>query len=141
MTSYTPIITSTNGVIPASSLANPIEGAVYAAVAQLLYTNQGTPLALFTIPSGAVIVDWVINVTTLFNDSGTDLVSIGVSGTQGAFALNVDVSSTGLKTTGVVLTQIGNAQSGAQAVTALYTGQNQNATTGAMYIIARYFLP
>lgn len=139
--SYTPIATTTAGVIPSSALANPIQGATYSLVASLAYTDAGTPKALFTIPDTAVIVQWIINVTTAFNSSGTDLVSIGVSGTAGKFALSVDVAATGLKTTGVVLTQVGNAQSGAQAVLGAYTQGVADATTGALFIIVQYVIP
>lgn len=136
---YTPLITD-GGVIPGTALADPIQGAVYAVSNTIAYTNT-TAKAMFTIPDGAVPVEWVINVTTLFNDSGTDLLDIGVSGTQEKFAADVDVSSAGLKTTGVVLAQVGAVQSGAQAVTAIYAGQNANANQGAAVVICRYFFP
>lgn len=138
---YQPIITNGAGSISASAFATPILGACYAAVASLAYTNAGVAKALFTIPDTAVIIDWILNVTTAFNSSGTDLVGIGVSGTQTKFAATVDVSATGLKTVGVVLTQVGNAQSGDQAVTALYTQSVADSSAGAMVIIVRYVIP
>lgn len=132
---------STYGQTLSPSSGVPGNGVVMALVASLAYTDAAVPKALFTIPDTAVIIDWVLNVTTAFNSSGTDLVGIGVSGTQTKFAATVDVSATGLKTTGVVLTQVGNAQSGAQAVTALYSQSVADASAGAMIIICRYVIP
>lgn len=134
--SYVPVIGSSN---PASAVGS-LNNNVVALVASLAYTDT-TAKTLFTIPDTAVIIDWILNVTTAFNDTGTDQVSIGVTGTAGKFASAVDVSTTGLKTTGVVLTQVGNAQSGAQIVKGIYAGQNSNADAGAMYIIVRYCIP
>lgn len=115
-------------------------GAVTTLRATLAYTDT-TAKALFTIPAGAYITAWVINVTTAFNDSGTDLLDIGVSGTQQKFAASVDVSSTGLKSSGVVAAQIGAVQASAQAVTGLYTGQNSNASAGAATIMVQFYIP
>lgn len=95
---------------------------------------------LFTLPAGAVIVDWIINVTTLFNSDGTDLVDIGVSGTAEKFFANIDVSSTGLKT-GAVATQIGVVQATAQVVQGIFAAGGSAASTGAMSIVCLYFVP
>lgn len=97
--------------------------------------------ALFTIPAGAIIVDWIVNVTTLFDDTGTDQVDIGITGTAEKFAANIDVSTAGLKTTGIVAAQIGVVQATAQAVIAAYAGQNANAAAGAAVIMCRYYIP
>src|ERR1051326_2294604 len=132
---YVPVIGTSNPAVAAASTTN---GSVVL-VASLAYTDT-TAKALFTIPDTAVIVQWIINVTTAFNDSGTDQVNIGVSGTAAKFASALDVSTTGLKTSGVVLTQVGNAQSGAQAVLGIYAGQNSNASAGAMYIMVEYVI-
>lgn len=125
--------------VPAANLPTNIPGVVYALRATLAYTDT-VAKTLFDIPVGAIIVDWVINVTTLFNDSGTDQVNIGVTGTAAKYASALDVSSAGLKTTGVVAAEIGIVQS-AQTVKGIYAGQNANSSAGAMVIMCRYYVP
>ncbi len=136
MTEYVAVIGASS---PASSATSVVNG-VKAQVATLAYTDT-VAKTLFTIPDGAYIVEWVLNVTTAFNSDGTDLVQIGVSGTASKYALNLDVAATGLKTTGVVLTQVGVAQSGAQIVTGIYANGGSAASTGAMTIICMYMTP
>lgn len=119
---------------------NLVPGAVHALRATVAYTDT-TAKTLFTLPAGAIIVDWVVNVTTLFNDSGTDQLDIGVSGTLEKFAANIDVSSAGLKTTGIVAAEIGAVQASATVVQAIFTGQNANANAGAATIMCRYYVP
>lgn len=106
----------------------------------LAYTDT-VAKALFTIPAGAVITGWVLNVTTLFNSDGTDQVDIGITGTAEKFAANVDVGSTGLKTTGVVAAEIGTVQASAQPVLGIYANGGSAASTGAMTIMVNFYIP
>lgn len=136
MNSYVPVIGSSNPAVGTGSLTS----AVYCQRATLAYTDT-TAKTLFTIPDGAVIIDWVLNVTTNFDSDGTDQVDIGITGTAEKFAANLDVSTTGLKTTGVVTAQIGAVQSGAQVVKGIYAAGGSAASQGAMVIMVRYFTP
>lgn len=115
-------------------------GAVSVLRATLAYTDT-TAKALFTIPAGAYIIDWVVNVTTAFDDTGTDQVNLGITGTAAKFASALDVSSAGLVTTGIVAAQIGVVQSAAQPVLGIYAGQNGNAANGAAVIMCRFYIP
>lgn len=117
----------------------PANSEVLALRATLAFTDT-TAKALFTIPAGAYIVEWVINVTTAFNSDGTDLVNLGITGTAAKFASALDVSTTGLKT-GVVLTQIGALQATAQPILGIYAAGGSAASTGAMIILCRVFIP
>ncbi len=117
----------------------PANSEVVALRATVAYTDT-VAKALFTIPAGAYIVEWVINVTTAFNSDGTDQVNLGITGTAAKFASALDVSTTGLKT-GVVLTQIGALQASAQPVLGIYAPGGSAASTGAMTIICRVFIP
>lgn len=133
------------GVLPEASLPNGLVGNVpatveYAVRATLAYTDTAAK-TLFTLPSGAVITDWVLNVTEAFDDTGTDQVNLGITGTAAKFASSLDVSSTGLKTSGVVAAEIGAVQSGAKIVKGIYAGQNSNAAHGAMVVMCRYIVP
>jgi hypothetical protein len=96
---------------------------------------------LFTLPAGAIIVEWIPNVTTLFNSDGTDQVDIGVSGTLEKFAANLDVSTTGIKTTGIVAAQIGAVQADEQVVQGIYGPGGSAASGGAMTIMCLYYVP
>ena len=133
-------IPTTNGQLPAAAMPTNIPSGVYCARNTLAFGDT-TAKAMFTIPAGAVIIDWIINVTTAFNSDGTDLVDIGISGTQEKFAADVDVGSTGLKTAGVVAAQIGAVQGTAQAVTAIYAAGGSAPNAGAAVIMCRYFVP
>lgn len=108
--------------------------------ATVAYTDT-TAKSLFTIPSGAVITGWVVSVTEAFNDTGTDLLDIGVAGTVAKFANDLDVSSQALVTSGIVSTQVGIVQATAQAVIGTYTGQNSDASAGLAVVVVRYFIP
>ncbi len=106
----------------------------------LAYTDT-VAKALFTIPAGAIITGWVLNVTTLFNSDGTDLVDIGITGTAEKFAANVDVAATGLKSTGIVAAEIGAVQAVAAPVLGIYANGGSAASTGAMTIMVNFYIP
>jgi hypothetical protein len=123
-----------------STSGYPTAGTVVTLRNTLAYTNT-TAKALFTIPAGAYIVQWVLNVTTAFDSDGTDLVDIGITGTAEKFAADVDVAATGLKTTGVVAAQIGAVQATAQPVLGIYTNGGSAASAGAMTIMVQFYIP
>jgi len=124
---------SVTGTFTASGVSQTLQ-------ASLAYTDT-TAKVLFTIPAGAIITGWTINVTELFDSDGTDLVDIGITGTAEKFAANVDVSTAGLKTTGVVAAQVGVVQATAQAVLGIYAAGGSAATQGAAIIIVNYYIP
>jgi hypothetical protein len=132
-------IPTTSSQFPVAAIPANVPGVVHAARATLAYTDT-VAKALFTIPAGAVIIDWIINVTTVFNSDGTDFVDLGITGTAEKFAADLDVSATGLKT-GVVTAQIGAVQETAQPVLGIYAAGGSAASTGAMVIMCRYFTP
>lgn len=99
--------------------------------------------ALFEVPTGAVLIDYYVQVTTLFNDSGTDLLEIG-------FADNIDGLVDDLVASSAGLTRAG---AGATTPTALlnstplaepailyakYTGQNADADAGSLNFVLLY---
>lgn len=69
-----------------------------------------------------------IHVTEAFNDSGTDTIGVGYTGSVQAFATNTDVSSTGIKSV-TLGSEVGYNQT-AREITIYYNGQNSNASTG-----------
>lgn len=95
------------------------------------YTDTSAK-TLCTLPADAVIHDIQVVITTQFDDTGTDVLDLGITGTAALFADDLNVAQAagtwldGLATLG---TQYKFAA--ATAVIATYTGQNSNATAGA----------
>jgi hypothetical protein len=104
----------------------------------VVFGNTGTQLTVGTIPSGAVLLTALSGavVTTVFNDSGTDLLDIGVSSNDDLFATDLDVSSLGFKACDESVAEA--LFSADTVVTATYTGQNANATTGSAEVVIAY---
>jgi hypothetical protein len=88
---------------------------------------------LFQIPANADIVGITVNVTTAFDDTGTDLLDIGKTGTGNFFKNDLDVSSAGQTVTG--WSNFGDVGASAITVTATYIPQTPNAAAGAATII------
>lgn len=105
--------------------------------ATLAHTDT-TAKDLFTLPAGAVIIAFVVNVSTNFDDTGTDLVDIGDATTADAFVADLDVSSAGMQ---LVASADETALSADTLVKGIFTGQNGNASQGAATITALYIVP
>lgn len=111
-------------------------GVLYANVTYLTVTDT----LLFTLPTGAVILQWLVNVVTAFNDTGTDLLNIGGAATS-TYALSLDVGSGGQITAGYVASKLFATPLGTDTrVTAKYTGGNGNASAGAATVAVFYAL-
>lgn len=111
-----------------------------ATTAQQVYQSRGTVAYtdtsakdLFTIPANADVVGITVNVTTVFNDSGTDVLDVGKTGTGNHFRNDLDVSAGGQTVTG--WSNLGDVGGSAVTVTATYTGQNANSSAGAATVI------
>ena len=97
-----------------------------------------TAKALFTLPAGAIPLLATVQVETAFNDSGTDLLTVGEGSDGDHFASGIDVSATGAKL--IAINESGVLTKQTQ-VTATYTGQNGNSTTGRAKINMIYATP
>lgn len=97
-----------------------------------------TAIELFTLPAGAVMVDFYVNVTTNFDDTGTDTIDVGTSATGDAIIDGLDVSSAGLTRFGTAGTLL-SALTEATVITAVYAGQNGNASQGSADFVAFYY--
>jgi hypothetical protein len=104
----------------------------------VLFSNTATQLTVGTVPAGAVLLTPLSGavVTTAFNDSGTDFLDIGTSTTGDLFATDLDVSSLGFKACDESVA--GALFSVDTVITATYTGQNGNATTGAAEVVIAF---
>lgn len=103
----------------------------------IAYTNT-TAKDLFTLPAGAVMVDFYVNVTTLFNDSGTDTIDIGTSATGDAIIDGLDVSSAGVTRFGTAGSLL-SALTEETTITGVYAGQNGNADQGSATFVCVYY--
>jgi hypothetical protein len=74
-------------------------GVVNVKYAAFAYTDT-TAKALFTLPKGAEIVGWNVNITTAFNSSGTDLLDVGDGTTANRFANDLVLSTAAQLVTG-----------------------------------------
>ena len=90
-----------------------------------------------TIPAGSQIVDVILNVTTVNNDTGTATVSVGTSAAATAFlpATSVKTAATTRGTLNSVATDVGTTDI---QVLADFTAQNGNGSTGAATVTVTY---
>lgn len=131
---YADILTTTVAAATYLALA---DSPLYAQRNTLVYTDT-TAKDLFTLPSGAVLIGFVANVTTGFDDTGTDLVDIGDGSTADRFVADFDASSAGIS---LVASDDEAALSADTVVKGVYTGSNADAANGAMTITAVYIVP
>ena len=96
-----------------------------------------TTTAVGIIPANSQIVDVILNVTTVSNDSGTATVKIGHTGDDDEYlaATNAKAVATTRGTIGTDGTDIGTSD---QTVNAVFTGQNGDGTTGAATVTVLY---
>ncbi len=132
------VVSKTNTVaVGARERVEKGEHVAYAQCATLAYSDT-TARELFTLPAGAIILGFVINVTTAFDDTGTDLVDLGDGDTADRFVADFDASSAGL-------TLQPSADEGALAadtvVQGVYAGGNGDAANGAATISCLYVVP
>ena len=89
------------------------------------------------IPANSQIVDVILNVTTVNNDTGTATVSVGTVADADAFLATVDAKT--LATThGTLDTEATNVGATDIQVLADFTGANGNGTTGAATVTVLY---
>ena len=100
-------------------------------VSSTVVTNNTPPTA------NSQIVDVILNVTTVSNDSGTATVQVGHSGDTDEYlpATNVKALATTRGTIQTDGTDIGTSD---QTVTATYTAGNGDGTTGAATVTVLY---
>ena len=89
------------------------------------------------IPANSQIVDVILNVTTVNNDTGTATVSVGTVADADAFLATVDAKT--LATThGTLDTEATNVGATDIQVLADFTGANGDSTTGAATVTVLY---
>lgn len=109
-------------------------GALAIKYASFDYTDT-TATQLFTLPAGAVIVDFGVIVTTAFNDTGTDLLNVGVTGDLDRFVDDL-AGAAGMTRAGAASTVptaylFAAPLAEETPVYGAFTGQNGDASAGA----------
>lgn len=113
------------------------EALVFATIA---YTDT-TAKSLFTLPQGAVVTGIVVDVTTAFNDGGTDLLDIGITGTGAYYVNDLSVASVGQPAVTVVAGRLfATALTEPTVVTATYIPGTPDASAGVATIAFRYIV-
>lgn len=117
-----------------------LNGNVKVACAKLTYKDTAAA-KLFSLPKTAHLLEIYVVVKTAFNDSGTDVLDIGVATDTDKFVNDLDVSSAGvLETTLLAYGPLAGAGPQIEVV-GQFIGQNGNATAGEAYVYAVYTSP
>lgn len=90
-----------------------------------------------TVPAASQIIDVILNVTTVNNDTGTAAVVVGTSGDADAFIPSTSVKSLGT-TRGTLDTEATNVGTTDIQVLVDFTAQNGNGSTGAATVTVLY---
>lgn len=106
----------------------------------LAYNSPGSGLALTLgkIPAFSLVLRAYAVVTTAFNDSGTDLLDIGTSGTGNGFMSAVSIAAVGVVEADDMATTAVAYSASEVTIQATYTGQNANASAGSAEIIVEF---
>jgi len=110
-----------------------ISNIVHSKSAKLRYTAEGVAKNLFTLPADCIVMYFLVDVQTAFNDTGSDLLELGISSDPDYFAAAVDLSIADQ----IIVQQfnLGRLDGGQRKVlTATYTGLNNNASAGVAEI-------
>jgi hypothetical protein len=86
------------------------------------------------LPAGSRITNIGVIVTENFDDTGTDLLNIGIAGTANFYVSALDIAAAGVKSVTLLKGGLLVSATLPQTITAVYTGQNGNATTGSATI-------
>jgi hypothetical protein len=100
----------------------------------------GNVATIGVLPPGAVVVGGGVQLVTTFNDSGTDLLDVGVTADADEFAsaLVVSVTAPLYIAFDELATNNSYTATGELTVTATYTGANSDSTAGSADVIVFY---
>ena len=124
------------------------QGVVHTIVEPIDYTQENVVVDVLSskLPAGAMVVGGGIQVTTAFNDSGTDTIDVGfrdgsTTDDPDAYATLVSVVAVGFYELDALGAAANIVQSKDTILTWRYNGENNNASAGAGFLIVNYVLP
>jgi len=112
------------------------------ASASVLYSDDGSPVTVCTLPAGAIVERVDRLVTAAFNDSGTDLLKVGIAANDDLFVETGDTTLTGTGFTSAVTPTVTPYYCAASTpILAQYDGSNSDMTTGRVVVMVYFSLP
>ncbi len=101
--------------------------------------------SLGTLPARAFVTAVDLWVEEAFDDTGTDLLTVGYDAVVDAYVASISVAAGGLRehiteAHGNAGATLGTMDATSRAVEAYYTGQNANAAAGKAYIVIHYIV-
>jgi hypothetical protein len=129
-------IFNTTGTTVGTNVAN-VGYAVMAQSAVIDIIGASADTTVATIPANSQIVDVILNVTTVSNDTNAAAVVVGVSGDTNAFIPSTSVKSLGT-TRGTLDTEATDVGSTDVQVIATFTATDGDGTTGAATVTVLY---
>lgn len=137
-----------NVSVPASGFRAPEAGGANGgpkgvAHGEFTFTATATAQELFTLPAGARVTDWHIEITEDF-DAGTDNdLNVGTAADGDFFAAAIDIGTAGVFRAGVsgtVAGRLGTLYSEDTVITVTYAQSGTDATTGAGILFVEYIM-
>jgi len=128
------------GTVREGSSAN-VGNVVLSQTATVAYTDDGTAVSVATIPANSQIIDLYVDVLTVFNGSGTDLLDLGDGTTANLYADNLDLSSAARvrgSSDASQLAELDDVGSSDVTVYATYTDAGGDASTGSARVTVVY---
>lgn len=129
---------SLNSAVPAKEIGY---GVVQTLRKKITYLDNGTTVTVGKLPPYSIITSGGVHIVTAFNDSGTDLLDVGFIGAttdDNAYATSLTLAAVGLIVLDELATTTNIMGTVEHTVTAIYTGQNSNATAGEGYVVVNY---
>ena len=101
--------------------------------------------SLGTLPANAFVIAVDLWVEEAFDDTGTDLLTVGYDAVVDAYVTSITVAGAGVRehiteVHAAAGALIGTVDATSRAVEAYYTGQNANAAAGKAYIVIHYIV-
>jgi hypothetical protein len=132
---------STQEIVDGDGFAPPLLGGSLAVKHNTIANTNTTPKNLFSLPRGAVIVGWIVNVRTAFNSSGTDLLDIGDSSVGNRFKNDLDVAAVGQIVTGWVQSELFTPLTADTQITGTYAQSVADSNAGLADVCCIYYQP
>lgn len=106
----------------------------------ITFADRGVQKTVGVIPAGSVILKPTsgVNVSTVFNGSGTDLLDIGVSDNDDLYATDLSLASAGFQALDESVSVYVSADT---TITATYADQNSDATAGVAQVVIAFIPP
>lgn len=110
---------------------------VHTIAAKIVVGQSGKDVVVGVIPANSVITNIHLAIGVLFNDSGTDLLNVGITANGTDFFSGQTLATAGM--IGATLTtNVVGIVAADTTIYARYTGQNADGTTGSMFVIVTY---